>query len=232
VTRRRKALFDGVRDMLPMVLGAVPFGLITGVSAIGVGMVPGDAVLMSGLVYAGAAQLAAFSLMGPGASIWVIVLTIAMVNLRFVMYSASIAPWLRRYGIASRLLVAYLMVDQAYALGVLKFRREDADFPRREYMLGMGVTMWLAWMAATAAGAILGAQLPPEWQLDFAVPLSFLALLVPVVRTRPMLVAALTGGSLALALAPLPYNLGLVVASLSGIAAGAVAERLLASRPA
>ncbi|HLV13376.1 MAG TPA: AzlC family ABC transporter permease [Trueperaceae bacterium] len=225
---QRRAFLEGLRDVLPMLLGAGPFGLITGVSAVGAGMHPFDIVLMSGLVFAGASQLAAISLMASGAAVWAILLTVAMVNLRHVMYSLALAPWLQRYGVLSRLLVSFLMVDHSFAVAILKYPRAGDDYPRVAYAVGIGVPMWLTWVATTAAGAVLGAQLPAEWQLDFAVPLLFLALLVPAVTTRPLLVAAVVAGALALALAGLPYNLGLVVGSLAGIAAGAASESLTA----
>lgn len=209
-----------------MLIGAVPFGLITGVSAVGAGMHPVDIILMSAFVFAGSSQLAAISLIASGAAVWAIVLTVAMVNLRHVMYSLSLSPWLQRYSVVKRLLVAFLMVDQSFAMTVLRYPRESEDYPRFHYALGIGVPMWVMWVGTTAVGAILGAQLPPAWQLDFAVPLLFLALLVPAITSRPMLVAAVIAGVLAVALAPLPYNFGLIIGSVAGIAAGAAAESL------
>ncbi|HZW27480.1 MAG TPA: AzlC family ABC transporter permease [Trueperaceae bacterium] len=232
MTPQRRAFLEGLREVLPMLLGAVPFGMITGVSAVGAGLHPFDIVLMSGLVFAGASQIAAISLIASGGAIWAVVLTVAMVNLRHVMYSLALAPWLQRYGAFQRVLVSFLMVDQSFAATIVKYPRAGDDYPRVAYALGNGVPMWFTWVGATAAGALLGAQLPPEWQLDFAVPLLFLALLVPAVTTRPLLVAAVVAGALALALAPLPYNLGLMVGSLAGIAAGVVVEGLTARTPA
>lgn len=208
-----------------MVLGVAPFGLIVGVSAVGIGLSAVDAAVMSALMMAGAAQLAAISLLGSAAAPWTILLTVAVINLRHVMYSASLAPWLKRYGLGSRLLMSFVMVDQTYAMSMLRFRKEDAEFARRDYLLGIGLTMWANWVATTAIGALLGARVPAGWQLDFTIPLIFLALLVPQVNDRPTLVAAVTGGGLALVLGGLPYNLGLIVASLVGIAAGTIAGR-------
>jgi 4-azaleucine resistance transporter AzlC len=222
----RNAFLRGIRDILPLLVAVVPFGLITGVSAVGVGVSPAELIFMSATVYAGVSQIAALSLLGTGASIGVIVLTVVMINLRHLMYSASLAPAFARYGFGTRALVSFLLVDGAYALGILRYREEDESFSRRDYHLGLGLTMWSAWLLASAVGALLGAQVPPGWQLDFAVPLMFLALLMPNVQSRPAVVAALAGGGLALLLAPLPYNLGLVVAALAGTALGAASETL------
>lgn len=223
---------EGVRDVAPMLLGVAPFGMITGVTAASVGLTPAEALGMSALVFAGASQLAGLALLGQGAGFWVIVATTFMINLRMAMYSASLAPWLRRLSAGTRLGMAYLMTDQAYAFSILRYPREDEHFPRRDYYLGVAVPLWILWMVATAAGVLLGAQIPPSWQLDFAIPLTFLALLAPAVRDRPSLVAALTGGGLALALQGLPYNLGLITGALAGIAAGTAADAVGAKRAA
>ncbi|CAN5815341.1 AzlC family ABC transporter permease [soil metagenome] len=220
----RSTFVLGVRDGAPMLVGAIPFGLITGVSAVSVGIDPVAVVYMSATVFAGAAQIAAISLVGTGAAMWVVLLTTVMINLRHVMYSASLAPWLGRYTVGERLAMAFVLIDQTYALSILRYPKEGTAFSRRDYILGIGATTWLVWVGATAVGALLGAQVPAAWQLDFAIPLLFLALLVPALRSRPTLLAALTGGSTALALAGLPFNLGLVLAALTGIAAGALAE--------
>ncbi len=220
----RSAFLAGVRDVAPMILGVAPFGTITGVAAVGAGLTPAEAIGMSLLVFAGASQLAGIALIGQGAAAAVILLTTFMINLRMAMYSASLSVFLRGLGAGTRVGLAYLMTDQAYAFSVLRYRREP-DLPRRDYYLGVAVPLWIVWQLATAAGALAGAQVPPGWQLDFAIPLTFLALLAPAVRDRPGLAAAVVGGGLALALRGLPYNLGLVVASLAGIATGTAVER-------
>ncbi len=212
-----------------MLLGAAPFGLITGASAVAAGMAALEITLMSATVFAGAAQLAAIALLSAGAAVWVVLLTTLMVNLRHVMYSAALAPSLRGESLGARAAMGAVLVDHIYAFASLRFARREPDLVRRDYVLGMGLPMWLTWTCATAAGAFLGAQVPASWQLDFAVPLMFLALLIPSIRNRPGLVAAITGGGLALALGGLPFNLGLVIGALTGIAAGTAAERVAAT---
>jgi 4-azaleucine resistance transporter AzlC len=225
----RASFLAGARDIAPLMLGAAPFGLITGVTAVAAGIDAIDVTFMSLTVFAGASQLAAVALIGGGAAIWVVLLTVAMVNLRHLMYAAALAPYLRDRGFGSRAAVGALLVDHTYAFGSLRFAKHEPDLDRRDYLLGLGIPLWLVWTGATAVGAYAGAQLPSSWQLDFAVTLMFLALLIPSIRDRPSLVAALTGGGLALALGGLPYNLGLVSAALAGIAAGTAAETLLAA---
>lgn len=228
--RLSPAASAGLRDVAPILLGLAPYGLITGVSGAAAGINAVDMVIMSAVVYAGASQLAAVSLIGASAAPWVVLLTVGLINLRFLMYSASLAPWVQRYGPASRALISYLLVDHSYALSVIRYAREGEDFDRRDYYLAMGVVVWLQWSLMTALGAVLGAQLPAALQLDFAVPLSFLALVVPLVTTRPALAAAATGTALAIVLAPLPYSLGLVIATLTGVAAGTLTEGVVNRR--
>jgi predicted branched-subunit amino acid permease len=224
MTFSRSAFLAGLRDVAPMMLGVAPFGMITGVAAVGIGLTPAQAVGMSVLVFAGASQLAGIALLGNGAAFVVVVATVFVVNLRHTMYSASLAPWLRSLAPVTRLGLSYLMTDHAYAFSILRFRREPTSFPRRDYYLGVGFPLWLVWLGATAVGAGLGARVPEGWHLDFAIPLTFIALLVPAVRDRPSALAAFVAGGLAVLAGGFPYNAGLMVAVIAGLAAGATAE--------
>ena len=221
----RSAAWAGAKDISPMMLGVFPFGLITGVSGVTAGLTNVEAVVTSAVVFAGAAQLAVYKLIGAAAPLIVIVATTIMINLRYVLYSASLAPYMRAMSLPTRSLLGALLADQAYLFSVLKFDREPAT-PRRDYFLGVAVSLWLVWMVATFIGVFLGTQVPESWSLECAIPLVFIALLVPAVKDRPNLVTALVAGGLAVAAACLPFNLGLIVAALCGIAAGALAERL------
>lgn len=223
-TPRQEAL-SGVREMAPVWLGAIPFGLIAGVTAVGVGLPATEAVLMSAIVFAGAAQLAGLQLLQQGAPLFVILLTTLVINTRMTMYSAALAPFFRSLSPAWKALCAYLTTDQAFALGISRFVRDPKRPHKGWYYLGAGGSLWLVWMAATAVGVGLGAQLPPGLSLDFAVPLVFLALLVPAVRGRGTLIAACVGGGVAVLAAGLPLNLGLLLGAVSGIVAGAMADK-------
>jgi predicted branched-subunit amino acid permease len=153
----------------------------------------------------------------------VVVVTAAVINLRMLMYSASIAPYFRDLPGRWRAGLAYLLTDQAYVLSVANYRSE-VQVDRAAYYLGVAATLWVVWQVTTVAGVVLGAGVPDAWGLDFAVPLVFLALLVPAMEDRPRTVAAVTAGSLAVAGTALPLNLGLLVGATVGVAAGMVAE--------
>lgn len=211
----RAAALAGVRDVAPMLLGVAPFGLVAGVAAIEAGFPAEVAVAMSVVVFAGAAQLALIDLVGQGYAPAVAAGTALVVNLRYLMYSASIAPQLQRYSARWRTVLSYLMTDQAYALSVVR------EGPVRAYYLGAALALWVTWQATTVLGVAVGASIPASWNLSFAVPLTFLALLAPAVEGRPTLAAAVAGGTVATVGVGLPFNFGLLVGALSGIAAGA-----------
>lgn len=222
----REAFLDGARDVLPVVVGVIPFGLIVGVSAIAAGLTTGDAVASSVLVFAGASQLAMIDLLGQDAPWLVAVLTAAVINVRMVMYSASLAPWLSGVPVGSRAGAAYVLTDQAFALSVTRYARDEGT-PRTRlaYYLGTALPLWLNWQLVTVIGAVAGAAVPEDVPLEATIPLVFLALLVPAVTDRPTLAAALVGAGVAVAAAPLPANLGLVVGALAGIVTGAALDR-------
>jgi len=210
-----------------MVPGVAPFGFVSGLTAMATGLTAVQAMTMSVTVFAGASQLATLQLLTEGAIPAVIVLTALTINLRFAMYSASLAPYLYHLGLKWRLPLAYFLVDQNYALSINRFRfSEQGREPHGHwYFLGGGMTMWLTWQTSTLAGIFLGGGMPQNWQLDFAIPLVFMAVLVPALRDRLHVAAAVTGGGVATLAGGLPYNLGLVSGALCGISVGVLAEK-------
>ncbi len=215
----RAAFWRGVLASLPVSVGIVPFGLITGIAGIKAGLSAAEVTLMSGLVFAGAAQLVALQLMGAGASIFFVWLATLVVNLRYLMYSSALARPLEALSGRMKVLAAFLMVDQNFALALHEYKKLGPRLTPWFY-LGIGAVLWLGWVACTYLGALLGARLPEAWSLEFAVPLCFLVLLVPAVQNRPSLVAALVGGLVSTALMGLPYRSGLFIGAMVGIWAG------------
>ncbi len=219
-TRLGEAL-AGARAEIPLIIGAIPFGLIYGVTAIAAHVGAPLALAMSGIIFAGSSQFIVAQLIGAGASAVVIVITAAIVNLRHALYSASLAPYLRdlRPG-WKRWLLAYLLTDEAYAVSVIRYRDDAASPHRHWYFLGAGLSLWLSWQLSTAAGIFLGASIPASWNLDFAGPLTFIALVAPRLRDRANVTVAVVAGALAVLVAGLPLKLGLIVAIVLGVGAG------------
>ena len=224
------SFWQGFREACPLIPGMVPFAMIYGVSAMNAGLGPVKSWLMSLLVFAGAAQLAALQLHVEGAPILVMVMTALAMNLRFVMYSASLAPHFSKRPLWLKLLISWNLTDLAYARSIAVFEQGYDEPKKGWYFMGSSALIWLVWQGGTLAGVLLGAELPAGLEFGFAVPLTFMAILTPVLVDRPNLAAALVAGGVALLLNWLPYNLGLIAAALCGIFTGYLLEKRMAGR--
>ena len=225
--RRVEEFLAGCSDEAPLQLGVIPFGMLYGIGALAAGMPVWLAQLTSMLVFAGAAQLVIVQMLAAAAGALPIGLTAVLLNLRHMLYSASVAEHVRHLPRRWRVLLAYLLTDEAYAVAILRYARPVGPGPdlRHWYFLGCGLTLWGCWQLSTALGIAFGARIPPEWDIDFAVPLTFIALLTLLVKERAGQAAALVAALAVLALAALPYRLGLVLAIVLGLLAGAAAAR-------
>lgn len=216
---------SGARAVAPMLVGVVPFGLVAGASPGEHGLGAGAAIGFSTIVFAGASQLAAIDVLGDGGSALVAAVAAWTINLRMLLYSASLAPHLARESLGTRLGLAYLLTDQAYAVSIARW--DGTDDPRRRvpYYLGGALLLWGSWQLCTIIGAVVGPSVPEDVPLEFAVPLVFLVLLIPVLNGPPALVAALVGGFGAVAAAELGAgSLSLMIGAVAGILAGTLTE--------
>jgi len=224
MSEQSKQFWAGVRSEIPLLIGGFPFGLIYGALALNAGLSKAAAQVMSSTVFAGSAQFIAAQLVHENTPGFVIVLTIAVVNLRHMLYSASLAPYLAALPVRWKALLSYLLTDEAYAPTILHYEKEGLTPQAHWFLLGAGAVLWTDWQLSTALGIFLGAAIPESGSLDFALPLTFIAMLVPVLRGRPAIAAALSAGVVALIAYSLPYKLGLIVAALVGILVGTVLE--------
>jgi predicted branched-subunit amino acid permease len=216
----------GARGALPILPGVVPFALICSVSAIGVGLNPVQAAGMSFVMFAGASQLAILQLLGEGAH-WVVMLVTAwIINIRFTMYSASLAPYLKDEPNRRRMPFVYVLSDQAFGVSMAQFAKEIPAYPAF-YFYGAAGTIAATWLVSAIIGAAVGTVVPASWGFEFAFPLSFMALMFAAIKDKPGIVAAVVGGSVAVLLKLLPYNIGLIIAASLGIAAGMLVENRL-----
>ena len=221
----REEFLAGSREIAPNLIGTIPFGLVTGVAAIAAGMTPLQGIALSVLAFSGIAQLVVCQLVAVQSPLAITVAAAAVVSLRLLMYSAALAPHLAHLDRRWRMVIAYLMTDQSFATTVRHFTEPGDRRHRHWHFMGSGLTLYVTWQAAVIVGVFAGAGVPASWSLDFVVVLTFIALLVPVVRTRADLAAAIVAGAIALALAGLPYRLSLIAGSIAGIAVGLVIER-------
>jgi 4-azaleucine resistance transporter AzlC len=219
VTSAAAEFWAGVRNLAPLLLGVAPFGLVYGVLALANGLTPAQALATSSVIFAGSSQFVFAQLVGLGAPAAVMLSTVGLVNLRHALYSASLAPHLAHLPRRWKLALAYLLTDEAFAAVVGRYER-DRGPNRHWYFLGAGLALWSGWQLSTGLGIALGAELPSAIPLDFALPLTFIAIAVPLVRTRPALLAALVAAGVALATADWRYKLGLMASAVAGILAG------------
>lgn len=224
---RSQEFTQGARDMLPMLLGAIPFGIIFGSLAGAAGLSVWQTIGMSLLVFAGSAQFIALSLLGAGVGLAVLLLTTAVVNLRHALYSASLQPFVRHLPARWRVPLAFWLTDEAYAVVQHRYAELDASPNKHWYFLGAALAMYLNWQLCTLVGVIFGQNVPNlgAWGLDFAMLATFIGIVVPMLRNRPQVAAALAAAAVALVCHELPYKLGLLAAAFSGILVGVVLER-------
>jgi 4-azaleucine resistance transporter AzlC len=224
VMTRKQEFWSGVRDETPILLGVVPFGLLFGALAISAHLSSLAAQAMSAIIFAGSAQFIAAQLVGTGSSGLVILMVVFVVNLRHALYSASVAPHVKELNAGWKMLLAYLLTDEAYAVTITHYNREGDSKTRHWYFLGAGLTLWSAWQISTALGIFIGAQIPASWSLGFVLPLTFIALVVPALKDRAGVAAALAAGAVGLLALGFPFKIGLVLAGLIGILTGLLVE--------
>lgn len=209
----------------PMTIGALPFAIITGAVTVNAGISPANSFLMSILISAGASQVAAIDLIVKNSPIIVVVLTGLMINLRLVMYSASIAPYLQGAGFWKKFLLSFILFDQSYAVSIMEFSRPDTTVHKTSFYLGASLTVLFIWQIGIIIGILLGNSIPASWSLDFAVPLTFLFLLITVLKGKPMLLAAVAATFVSVGAGGLPFNLNIILGAIAGIGMGYWAER-------
>ncbi|MBV7407922.1 AzlC family ABC transporter permease [Maritimibacter sp. DP1N21-5] len=231
-TPNRNMFTRGARDGLPFILVIVPFGMLFGVVATEAGLDLAQTMAMTVLVIAGASQFAAVSQMVDQAPIYMVLATSLAVNLRMAMYSASLAPHLGGLPLWKRAVAAYFLVDQSGVMGIERFEAEPERSMGEKFAYMMGLILPIAplWYLGTWFGAVVGGRIPESFALDFAMPITFLAMVAPALKTLAHVAAAVTSVVLALALAWMPYGWGLIVAAVCAMIAGSVVEVAMGRR--
>ena len=221
-----KEYVQGVRDSLPVMLGVIPFGITCGVMGLTAGLTPLETVAMSMLVFAGAAQFISITMLGAGITSWgLIVFTTLLINLRHLLMGASLAQQLLRLPLARQLLITFALTDEAYAITTNKMATAGYS---AGHQLGSSWALYFTWVTSTIAGVLVGSYIPDPlaWGLDFAMPATFLAMLMPRL-TNPVsiavcLVAAVTAVAGA---ALLPGKWYIIAACLAASITGGILEK-------
>jgi 4-azaleucine resistance transporter AzlC len=225
----KESLLRGVKAVTPLMLGVIPFGLISGISAANTGLSIGMTMLMSIGIFAGAAQLASLQLISINANMIVIIYTALIINLRMMLYSLSIAPHIQKVNTKWKALLAYSMTDQSYAMSSVHFMN-NLEEDTKSFFFGASISIWIIWQISTVVGYLMGSIIPPELGLDFGIPLTFIAVLLKGIAGWPGVIAIITSGIVAVLASQLPMNIGLVLAAIIGITAGALSERILSKK--
>lgn len=223
----KDAFWSGARQCLPFIFVVVPFALLFGVVATEAGLSVFETLSFSVLVIAGAAQFTAIQLMEEHSPTIIVLASALAVNLRMAMYSASLAPHLGKAPLWQRAIVAYCLVDQSFALSSLEYERQT-DWGTREklaFIFGVAAPMAPTWYLATFLGAYLGNAIPAGMALDFAIPITFLAMIGPALRTAAHIGAAMTALVMSPLLVWMPHSLNIMIAGGAAMIVGAAIEK-------
>ena len=225
---RRQEFWAGVRDTIPLVVGAIPFGIIFGALSIAGGISPAGAMGMSLFVFAGSAQFIAASLFAQGTGIGLIIITTFVVNLRHALYSTTLGPHMKHLPQRWLLPLGFWLTDESFVVTAARYERPDSSPFKHWHFFGSAVFMYSNWQLCTLIGVLAGQAIPDplSWGLDFAMSVTFLGMVVPMIKNRPMLLAVLVAATTAVLANGLPNKLGLFLAAILGIGAGVMAEQL------
>ncbi len=226
----RAAFRAGARETLAIAPSYLPFGMVCGVAAVQAGLGEWGAVALAGLAFAGSAQAVLTSFLQSGAPLLVAILSGLIVNLRMAVYSATLAPRLGRASRGERLAWAALLVDQTFIAEQVRHERKAHEGQALAFYLGVAGVLWPTWLVANALGAWAGARLPTSWQLEFTIPLSFIIMVVPLLKDRVQVLTACAGAAAGVVLFALPLKLGLIAACLVGTLTGLAADAWLRAR--
>ena len=217
--------WQGVRDEVPLMFGVIPFGLVFGVIGIESGLNSFETILMSSILFGGASQVVFAQLWAAGVPMLIVSGSVCVINIRHVLYSASVASFLQNLSLGWRLLLGYLLTDEAYAVSIRRFTNGYPGRFQHFHLLGSGSLLWISWQTSTILGVVIGETIPESWSLTFAIPLTFIAIIAPILRTRAEITAAVSAGSLSIIGQPLPWNSWLIIAALGGITTGWLVHR-------
>ena len=212
-----KIFLRGIIDVSPLMIPVIPFGLIFGVLAIDVGFTPVQTMGMSLIVFGGASQIVLLQLFSGGASSLVIISSVGAVNSRHLLYGAVVSEHLSDLKLIWKIVISYFLIDQAFAISNQYFKKTKE---RNKYfhLVGGGATCWIIWQSTTLLGIILGSAIPEKLGLSFAVPLTFLALLVNDFRKFINVIVIVVSGLVAtFGYNFIPFKAYIIVAALTGL---------------
>jgi branched chain amino acid efflux pump len=229
----RAEFLAGVKATIPLVIGAFPFGVIFGALAITSGVSTFGTMALSVIVFAGSAQFIGVGLIAAGVSAPIIILTTFVVNLRHALYSATLAPYVKHLPQRWLLLLGFTLTDEAFVVASTHYAEPSDNTNRHWYFLGSELLLYVCWQIFTWIGIFAGKLIPDpaRFGLDFAMSVTFIGMLVPLMKSRPVLAAVVVAGIVAVLTATMPNKIGLIIAALAGVAAGVIVEARSGAAP-
>ena len=211
--KKLQILKKGFLDVIPLSIPVIPFGIIYGVIAIEIGLSPLVAFCMSFIIFAGSSQIAFAQLFSAGASPLIMVSSVAVINSRHFLYGAVLSQYLNKLNCYWKILLSYLMTDQAFSVSLSYFKKNHKKKNAHFHMLGSGFTLWFLWQLSTLTGIILGNIVPEQLGLTFAIPLTFLSLIISELRKKDHLIVIAVSGLASLALYDFPFKIYIIVSA-------------------
>ncbi len=219
---------NGAKATIPLIIGAIPFGIIFGTLAEPSGLSIWGAMAMSLFVFAGSSQFIAVGLLAAGVGPALIVATTFVVNLRHLLYATALVDKVSHLSQAWRAVLAFGLTDESFAAVNSRYLGRSDTIHAHWFFLGSIMAMYSNWQLCTWLGIGLGELFPDmtQWGLDFAMSVTFLGMVIPYLRNKPMWLAVISAAAFALVLRDLPHQLGLVIAALSGICIGYASQQI------
>lgn len=230
--RKSALFFEGAKDTFPLIVGAIPFGIIFGTLAATAGISFAATMGMSIFVFAGSSQFVCVGLVAGGTAWPMIVLTTFVVNLRHMLYGATMVPFYKDLSRLWKMVLSFGLTDETFAVAVNRYTRMTGSPGNHYYNLGSMVFMYLNWNLCTLIGLTAGRAFPgiSAWGLDFAMPATFIGIVIPYLVSKPMWASVITAGVVSIMAAGLPHKLGLMVAAFAGVAVGLACERIFSKK--
>ena len=227
MSNRLKIFLKGITDVSPLMIPVIPFGIIFGVLAIDLGLSPITTIAMSIIIFGGASQIIFLQLFSAGASSLVILSSVGAVNSRHLLYGAVLSEHLSDLKLSWKIIISYFLVDQAFVVSN-NYLKKNNNKNKHFHLFGAGVTCWLIWQITTYFGIILGSVIPDKLGLTFAIPLTFLALLVNDFRKIVNVIVILVSGTIAtLGYQIIPFKAYVIIASLSGLIVAYILTKMM-----
>ena len=209
----------GFMDVIPLTIPVIPFGIIYGVVGVELGLSPLVTFAMSFIIFAGSSQIAFVQLYTAGASPLVMISSVLAINSRHFLYSAVLAQYLNKLNLYWKILLGYLMTDQAFSVSLSYFKKNQKKTFSHYHMLGSGFTLWLLWQISTLSGIVLGNVIPEALGLEFAIPLTFLSLIIAELKKYDHLLIIIISGAISLVTYNFPLKVYIILSAFVGLVA-------------